>query len=82
MNRPRMFATLIDTPCGNQPGDLVVVEVPHNCAVYAASSAEARDIAWSWFALGSVTANKTPNRAMFERMWDANGITPPRDEDE
>ena len=77
-----MFATLVgpskpDDKQPIEPGDLVRVEIPTNCAVYATDPVSARDVARSWFHAGIVAAFGHDTAAfdlMFEKLFAATGI--------
>lgn len=92
MNKPRMYATLVgdarirrdngtkdDSPL--RVGELVQVEVPPNCAVYAADSVSAKEIARSWFMAGIEGGYSDPIQsvadAMFDAIWNEFGIGGP-----
>jgi hypothetical protein len=81
----RMFATYIQRaevnadltkPAMVSAGDLVMVEVPHNCAIYAVDPVSARDVALSWFEAGVHAVSRTAEgwEAEFDLLWQKHGI--------
>lgn len=92
----KMYATLIgdarvardDGTKDDSPlkiGELVLVEVPPNCAVYASEPRSAEDCARSWYLAGVArvegpNAFRSHSRAVqleedFQRLWTEHGIT-------
>ena len=83
-----MLATLVgpskpDDKQSIEFGDLVRVEIPANCAVYATDPVSARDVARSWFMAGVAAyiedewgdALQGWLDKRFDTLWDAGGIT-------
>lgn len=85
MSRPTMFATLVGSGVpadskGVRPpieiGQLVLVEVPHNCQIFSTDAVSARDIARTWFMLGATAPGTTEFEweLEFAAVWAARGI--------